>query len=199
MNKDIQFDIFKKCFDESNLKKVDLSRALDVSSTAVQAWFDRERVPAKYLYPLAEILEVNPRFLIGEADDAKKMQLIPMLGRSDEVAVPSMPLLIGDFPTIERPYYGEDVYGVTLCGDDMSPTISSCATCLCDPHAEINEGDIVHYSHDSQIGVRRYRLSADKKTIVLIGDNPSSDPIFISWDSEYELKMVRVYGAELTF
>lgn len=199
MNKEIQFDVFKKCFDESGLKKVDISRSFHISATAVQAWFDREKVPSKYLYPLAEILQVNPRFLIGEADNAKKMQLIPIVGKSDEAAVPSMPLLDGDFPTIERPYYGEDVYGVTLCGDEMSPTISSCATCLCDPHAEVKEGEIVHFSFGKQHGIRRYRLSADKRTIVLIGDNPESQPIFISWDAEEELKMVRVYGAELVF
>jgi len=196
---EIKFDIFNSCFDESGLKKVDLARALGVNTTTLQAWFDREKVPTKYLYPISDVLDVNPKFLIGEAEDAQKMQAIYIIGRSDESAVPSMPLLTDGLPHIERPFLGDDVYGIILCGNAMTPTIQPCATCICNPHAKIAEGDIVHYSYGDQNGIRRYRLSADKRTIVLIGDNPDTDPLFISWDTDKKLEMSRVVAAEIQF
>lgn len=196
----IKFEIFEKAFDKVDLSKAELARMLGARPNALQGWFERKSVPSKYLYPVAEALEVNPRYLLGETDDATRMQIIPILGNASSVETfmsniaPKEP-----YKTIERHYFGKSVYGILADADCMQGIINKGSLCLCSPSTEVKLNDVVHYTYGDQSGIARYRLSADKKTIVLAHDNSNGngcDPIFIGWDSEIELKMVKIIRVE---
>lgn len=193
----IRFDIFLDVFENSGLTKADLGRMLDLKSNALQGWFDRESVPAKYLYPVADILHVNPRFLLGETEDDSRFQIIPVIGESNAVA-PSMSRVepMERFKTVERHYFGEGAYGIIASDDSMAGKIDSGALCICNPSSQVREGDVVHYSWAGESGIRRYSLSVDKMTVVLKPDNTNYSPIFIPYDSDQELVMVRVDKVE---
>lgn len=191
----IQFEIFKKAFNEIGLNKAELGRILEVKPNALQGWFDRKSVPSKYLYPIAEALQVNPKYLIGETDDKTRMQRIPIIGNQSS-AVPSMPVVIEGCKLLERYYFGDNVYGIFVDCNMMSPTINPNSICLCDPDTKVKENDIVHYSWGDQNGIARHRLSADGQTIVLAPDNKDFDPVVIRWDSEIKLKMVKIFRVE---
>lgn len=193
----IKFNIFEKEFLNSGLTKAELARMLSVRPNALQGWFEREQVPNKYLYPVADALEVNPRFLLGETDDKTRMQTIPVLGNASETETCVSNLIPRSATkTIERKFYGNCVYAIYQDTESMKGTIEYGALCLCSPKSEVNINDIVHYTYGGKSGIARYRLSADKKTIVLAPDNKDFDPLFIGWDSETELKMVRIIRTE---
>ena len=199
MSKKIDFEIFTKLFKQSDLSKVELGKILNVKPTALQGWFERRSVPTKYLYPLSGEFKTNPRYLLGETKDETRMQIIPILGESTFVTT-SMHEVIEDsekeFPIVERHYFGEGVYGVVQADNDMKGTIQEGALCLCNPNTIIEEDNLVHFTYGDTNGIRRYRLSADKTTIVLVADNTDIAPIFIAWNSEIELKMVKIFRIE---
>lgn len=192
----IKFNIFEKEFDESGLTKAELARMVEVKPNALQGWFDRVSVPTRYLYEIADALKVNPRYLLGETDDKTRMQIIPVIGNSNSV-VPSMPLLNnGQYRTIERHYFGKNVYAIIADTKAMETTIHENSLCLCNPDLEVRDGDIVHYSWGDKHGIAQYRISADGITIVLAPKNDDFDPIFVHWNSDNKIKMVRIFRIE---
>lgn len=200
MNK-IIFTRFENAFEKLSVTKADFARMLSASidttvrPNTLQGWFERKTIPSKYLYPIAEALMVSPRYLIGETDDDTRMQIIPIIGTSTSV-VPSMPIVTDGLRTIERHYFADNVYAIEADTDAMMPTIQKNSLCLCNPNAQVEDGSVVHYTYGEQSGIARYRLSADKSTVVLAHDNTDIAPIFISWDSEIELKKVKIFRIE---
>lgn len=191
----IKFEIFEEAFNKSKISKADLARIVGVKPNALQGWFERKSVPSNYLYPVADALGVNPRYLLGETNDETRMQLIPIIGKSTTV-VPSMPLLNSGYKTIERHYFGKNVYGIISDTDSMTPDIKNKALCLCDPNIIPEVDDIVHYSWGDRHGIAKYKISADNTTIVLAPTNIDYSPIFIPWDSEDKLHMVKIFRVE---
>lgn len=193
----IIFNVFLEEFEKSGHTKAELARMLSVRPNALQGWFERESVPTKYLYPVAEALEVNPRYLLGETDDATRMQTIPILGNASEVETCMSNLVPKSATrTIERKHYGNCVYAIYQDTESMKGVIEYGALCLCSPKSEINENDIVHYTYGDISGIARYRLSADRRAIILAPNNNDYDPIIIERDSKIELKMVRIIRIE---
>lgn len=191
----VVYENFENSFEKAKISKANLARLLKVKPNTLQGWFERRTVPSKYLYPIAEALEVSPRYLIGETEDDTRMQLVPIIGTSQSV-VPSMPVITNGFKTIERHYFANNVYAIVADTDAMMPTIQKNSLCLCNPNVKIENGSVVHYSYGEQNGIARYRLSADGSTTVLAPDNTELAPIFVSWDSETELKMVKIFRVE---
>jgi len=193
----IDFERFNSSFEKIGLNKADLARMLSVKPNALQGWFERESVPSKYLYQLADALKVNPRYLLGETDDDSRMQIIYILGNASSVPT-CMSIVEHDssFKTIERHYFGECIYAVYQDTDSMKGTIDYGALCLCSPKSDIRDNDIVHYTYGDQNGIARYRLSADGMTTVLAPDNKDYPPLFVRWDSDIKLKMVRIIRTE---
>lgn len=79
MGETIKFDIFNSLFKNSGLKKIQIARTFNVSATSVQAWFDRESIPTKYLYPIADLFDVSTDFLVGKETNVP-VSGIPSLG-----------------------------------------------------------------------------------------------------------------------
>lgn len=193
----IDFEIFENSFEKTKLSKAELARMLSVRPNALQGWFERKAVPNKYLYPIAEALEVNPRYLLGETDDDTRMQIIPVLGDASSVPTCMSNLVPATATnTIERHYFGSCIYAIYQDTESMKGTIEHGALCLCSPKSEVNIGDIVHYTFGDKNGIARYRLSVDKKAVILAPDNPDYEPIFIERDSQIELHMVRIIRTE---
>lgn len=191
----IEYKRFERAFEKSGLSKADLARLLTVRPNTLQGWFERRTVPSKYLYPIADKLMVSTRYLIGETEDDARMQIIPIIGTSSSV-VPSMPVVTDGFKTIERHYFADNVYAIEADTNSMMPLIQKGSLCLCNPNIKPEDGSVVHYSYGDQNGIARYRISADKSTTVLAPENTEIPPLFISWDSEIELRMVKIFRIE---
>ena len=61
---------FKQCLKEKNIKQAELARSTKITPSSISDWSKGKYVPKRdKLLAIAEFLEVNPDWLVGESDN----------------------------------------------------------------------------------------------------------------------------------
>ena len=67
---------FKQCLKEKNIKQAELARSTKITPSSISDWSKGKYVPKRdKLLAIAEFLEVNPDWLVGESDN---MEITPL-------------------------------------------------------------------------------------------------------------------------
>jgi len=164
--------------------KTKLARHLGVPNNYITRWlsYDDYGVPRDQLPAIAKFLGVTIDYLLDESQEVPLTRKIPVIGRAS-CGVPNG-YYSDDIDYIDVPatVYRKGAYGVRAEGDSMSPRISNGDIVICDPDAEPNNGDIVHYTIADESGIKKMKLSEDGRTLVLLPLNPSYEPITVILD-----------------
>lgn len=154
-----------------------LAEYLGVHKMSVSKWakqYDRYRIPKEHLPKIAEFFKVPIEHFFY--DDMKQVRLVPKIGKAS-CGVPTEYVYEASeyVPYATRGTKNE--YAIDAEGDSMSPTIKDGDEVLCELDADIQNGDIVHFTYNGESGIKRYR--EDESGVYLIPDNPAYPPKFI--------------------
>lgn len=144
------------------------------------------------LTAIAKILNVTTDYLLDK--DIIETKVIPLIGKSS-CGIPKEYDLNGYDPIpVPIDIYREGMYCVEADGDSMSPKINNGDIVYCDPHKQIDSGNIVHYWIDGESGIKRYKINEAGTIISPIPINTEYDIITIHCDENVDLRMARIVG-----
>lgn len=148
-------------------------------------------VPRDHLPKIAEFLGINVSDLFGEAT---QFYTIPLIGLAS-CGIPKEYDLNGyEKVPVGAEIYKSDMYAVKAEGDSMKPKINNKDLVYCRSDAQIENGNIVHYSYNGESGIKRYKINEKRDIIILLPINQYYDPITIPVDDVGSLRMSKVVG-----
>lgn len=185
---------FDKAMNRVGLTNIRLSEILKdeysfiISKESIQKYRKGTRTPEpQFIFYVSQILDVSADYLVGLEE--KK---IPLIGRAS-CGMPKEYDLDG-YETIAIPskMYKSGMYAVEAEGDSMKDKINHGDVLFCDPNAQIDIGNIVHYMYDGKSGIKRYKENEKGDTILLVPENNDYDIIIVKKENEKDLLMTRV-------
>ena len=200
-------DRIKDLMDKNNMSNAELARKLfDLEKNeAVPAKYrvrisdylkGKANIPNELLKKIAKIFNVDLLYLLGE--DIPQTHYLPLIG-SASCGVPNHSFY-EEYEMIPVPesLYQDGRYFVRADGDSMLPKIKNGDEVLCDVNAHINNGDIVHYTINSdESGIKKVVLDETGKVIMFVplNENKEFKPIFIKPDDVVVMnKCIKVYS-----
>lgn len=223
---------FNRDFLKDTLRKRDITYAkfiemlakngLEVSEPTVKSWFNKVKATPDIdkIVKIASVLELDINDLVEQDifDTRLGVVAIPVVGEAS-CGVPTINCYQDDEVIyINESEFKKELYAVIASGDSMTPKIDDGDRVVCDPTAEIINGDLVHYTlYDSDSAIKVYvrddergfmqfkpiNSTADFKTItVLLDDKEMMDNLKmakvirtirdVSNDRKENLKLVKV-------
>ncbi|QCD52823.1 XRE family transcriptional regulator [Campylobacter sp. RM16192] len=142
---------------------------------------------------LAEFFMVSiDELIIGSwAENIFPLRQIPIVG-SASCGIPENNALqeANKYTYCNEQDWNEEVYAVIANGDSMAPTIEEGDEVMCDPRAEILDGDIVHYEINGECAIKTYKIDSKNKKILFIPINKSFKTK--EFDENTNIRMVKV-------
>lgn len=174
-----------------------------ISEGGIKNWFrkdDSKRTSPelKNVVLLASFFNVSVDSLVdGSPFDKVPIAIVPIVGEA------SCGLPVSNaYQEVDRAtYYNgnnwhKDLYGVIACGDSMSPDVDDGDEAICDPRANIESGDIVHYTLNRESAIKIYYNNIDLNAIELIPYNKTQNfkTLYLPKDDERleNFKMVKI-------
>lgn len=212
MNYKLNKDYLKKVLKDRKITYAKLAELLtfaghDISESGIKFWFKNEKNKPEIekVKAMADILEIHFENLATIEPDLKNnilgkyanVKFVPIVGE----ASCGLPITSINQETDRKTYYHgefwhEELYAVVACGDSMATDIEDGDEIVCDPTADILDGDIVHYQFMNENAIKIYHDNIELNAVELIPYNQS--PEFkiksIRRDDEHfaELKMAKV-------
>ncbi len=161
-----------------------LAEYLGENPVNVNRWVKGTRpIPQEKLKKVANFFGVTVDYLLDESKDTPTIRYIPMIGKAS-CGVPTN-YHYEDVEWIPVPAYlgREGVYAIVAEGDSMLPKIHNGDEVICDKNAQVNNGDIVHYTiDDEESGIKKIKFSSDGEKITLMPlnlDCENYEPIIV--------------------
>lgn len=146
-----------------------LAEYLNENPVNVNRWVKGVRpVPQEKLKKVADFFGVTVDYLLDDNAASPTIRMIPMIGKAS-CGVPTNyhyePL---EWIPVPAHLGREGVYAVTAEGESMLPKIKHGDEVICDKNANINNGDIVHYTIDEeQSGIKKIKFINDNKITLM--------------------------------
>jgi len=185
----------KELLEVNNLKKSDLARIMfDISKnepvppkyrTRISDYFSgKANIPNELLKKVANHFNVSLLYLLGE--EIPLTHYLPIIG-SASCGVPTNHFYGEDlemFP-VSSELYREGRYLVRAEGDSMLPKIKNGDLVLCDKNAQVDNGNIIHYTINGEnSGIKRVIFDENGKLTMLMPLNTDYPPIVIKDSDE---------------
>lgn len=180
----------KKLANDINETEINISRWLKDDENNENS----RRMPFEVLKKIADYLNTTTDYILDIDKEIIQTKVIPLIGKSS-CGIPKEYDLNGYDPIpVPIDIYREGMYCVEADGDSMSPKINNGDIVYCDPHKQIDSGNIVHYWIDGESGIKRYKINEAGTIISLIPINTEYDIITIHCDENVDLRMARIVG-----
>ena len=136
----------------------------------------------KNILVLSDILNVGANELIKNSkknkiyDNLKPVKKVPIVGNTS-CGVPEYSSMqeYNDYVIYDGDTWTNKLYCVIACGDSMSPEIDNDDKVICDTEAEIQSGDIVHYTIGNESAIKIYVKDEENELIHFVPRNPSEN------------------------
>lgn len=191
MNYQLNKEFLKSILKERKVTYAKLAEALtyygqDISESGIKFWFksEKNKPEIEKVRAMADILEVSFESLaiiepelkneiLGQYADVK---FVPIVGETSC----GLPISSSYQENNRKTYYHGDfwhekLYAVVACGDSMATDIEDGDEIVCDPTADILDGDIVHYEFMGESAVKIYHDNRALNAIELIPYNQSPE------------------------
>ena len=152
---------------------------------------------------LAKILNTTTDVLLGNDDEKKPIRTVPLIGTASCGSLDGNHLDdIGEFCYISTERWNPNLYAVRANGDSMAPEIEDGDEIVCDPEAEVQNGDIVHYRIGSESAIKVYYKDEDAYILQFIPYNSNehfkTKTIRLDDDDAREVKISKVVEVHKT-
>jgi SOS-response transcriptional repressor LexA len=187
---------------EKGLTNKKIAERLGVSVSTVTHWSNGRRFPQndETIKKLLKVLQVESNELFEDTiSDKKPVRKIPVVGTAS-CGLPEVSILDSDdeYCYYSGEDYNQDMYALIACGDSMAPEVENGDKVVCDPHAQVQTGDIVHYQVGNENAIKIYVRDEDAYIVQFIPYNTSEEfkttTIRLDDDLAQELKVSKVVG-----
>lgn len=204
MIKGFNYVYARKLMDEKKLTYSDLinffyDNGVEMKLNAVQSWFrkdDKTRTlpDIKKIGLVSEFLKTPINDLIsGNNTKYASVKFVSVVGEAScGEAITNSFQDIGRKALYNGDFWNENLYCVIASGDSMSPDIDDGDEVICDPEAEITNGDIVHYTIDNESAIKVFFNNKDLKMYELIPYNQTEKfkTRYIKKDADFTMHKV---------
>lgn len=195
-----QIEALKEAFGVD--KDIDLTKALNISYSAIDAWKRRGKVPTKYDKFIQNVDRVNKTEKKEDSNNIDIFHYDNVLASAGggAYAIDENKKSVMSFDTeFLKARLGitnhRNMHTISAFGDSMQPTINNGDLLFVLPfeneQSSIKDGAIYVLNCDSSVFVKRVNLNPVKKTITLLSDNKEYEPIVIEGD---ELNSCNIIG-----
>ena len=133
-----------------------------------------ELVKQPQLKQIANFLQISTGELFGESN--LQVKKIPIIGTASCGKVNNNHLQESTgFAYYNGDYYKPSLYCIIANGDSMAPEIEDGDEVICDPDADVQNGDIVHYKIGAESAIKVYVKDEDAYMVQFIPYNSSED------------------------
>ena len=173
------YDKIENLLKKENKTKSELSKFLEITPQRLNNWLKRKSVPVEYLKDIANFFNVDIDYLLG--NEVPITHYLPLIG-SASCGVPTNHFYsdMGEYELVPVPaeLYRDGRYFVKADGDSMLPKIKNGDLVLCDVNANIDNGNIIHYTiNNEESGIKRVIFDENQKPIMLVPLNDKYQPI----------------------
>lgn len=161
--------------------KVELAKFLDVSPSYITRYvedaYQDVDMPSKYFVRTALFFGISPEYFLTDGESAiKPVKKIPIVGNVSygKIAL-STYQRNSEYACYNGEFYMHKLYCLIACGDSMSPEIEDGDEVMCDPEAEVQNGDMVHYAIGNESAVKIYIKNDDAHIIQFVPCNQSEN------------------------
>ena len=171
------FEKVKGLLKDRGIKQIELSRRLDMPSSNVSSWLSGVRgIPKDKLLDIANFLNIDINYLLDNGSDIKPVAKVPVVGTAScgSVGIDTFQDE-GAFCYYNGEFWSPDLYCVIASGDSMAPDIEDGDEIICDPSAQPEHGDMIHYTMHNESAVKVLVKNEEAGIISLKPYNPSQD------------------------
>ena len=136
-----------------------------------------ERTPnPEFIKFASKILNIPTDYLLGVNNKITLVKKIPIIGTASCGKTNNNHLQDStSFAYYNGDYYKPSLYCVIANGDSMAPEIEDGDEVICDPDADVQNGDIVHYKIGAESAIKVYVKDEDAYMVQFIPYNSSED------------------------
>lgn len=179
--------------------KAKLAERLDVSANYITRYAEEQYsdtfLPSKYFKKTADFFGVEPTYFLDDEITTKPVRTVKVIGTASCGGLDLNHFQCNRFALFNGDDYNERYYCVIANGDSMSPEIDDGDEVICDPQAEIINGDMVHYTIGNESALKVYFKDEDAYIVQFVPYNPSDTfktrTVRLDDDS-VEIKMAKV-------
>ena len=171
---------------KQNKTKAELARYLEVTPQRLNNWFLRKNIPTDYAIRIAKFLNTSVENLNNANEEIPLTHYLPIIG-SASCGVPTNHFYGEDVEMFPVPseLYREGRYLVRAEGDSMLPKIKDGDLVLCDKDAQVDNGNIIHYTINGEnSGIKKAIFDENGKLTMLMPLNTDYPPIVIKDSDE---------------
>ncbi len=190
-------DNLKKYMKQNNITAAEISEKLGITRSAVTNWSNGIRWPKddKRIKALAAVLKVGVEDLFNDHETIPVAR-IPVVGTASCGSTEVSHDQKGRFCYYNGDNFAADLYCVIASGDSMAPDIEDGDEIICNPSAQVQHGDMVHYTLHGESAVKVFVRNEEAGIISLKPYNSSPDfkarILRIDDDEMDALKLVKV-------
>lgn len=184
----------KKARKKKKMSQDDLANILGINRVSISNYESNKNTPTlSNMNKILKALDLNSNYF-DENNTKILLKTIPLIGLAS-CGIPQDYDLNGyDQIPISEELYHDGMYAVRAEGNSMSPKINDNALVYCRSAQHVENGHIVHYSINSESGIKKYKINEKGDIISLVPINSDFDIITIHADDGADLKMARVVG-----
>ncbi|WP_297904322.1 LexA family transcriptional regulator [uncultured Campylobacter sp.] len=168
--------------------KAELARALGVPSVYITRWTSMdyvENIPREYYVPIAKFFNTDPSIFLDTDDSMELLNIkfVPIVGEAScGLPITNSYQEKGKKTPYMGKFWNKNLYGLIACGNSMAPDIEDGDEVVCDPTADILDGDIVHYRFMGESAIKIFHDNIELNAIEFIPYNQSP---------EFKIKSIR--------
>ena len=157
--------------------KAKLAEYLGVSPNYVTRYAEEQYndtfLPSKYFKKTANFFGIDPTYFLDEEMTMRPVRTVKIVGTSSCGSLDINHFQGEKYALFNGEEYHERYYCVIACGDSMAPEIDDGDEVICDPAADIINGDMVHYTIGNESAIKVYVKDEDAYIIQFVPYNPS--------------------------
>lgn len=178
--------------------------SIDITKDGVTWWFRNEKNKPEFekVQIIADILNIPfsklaiiPEEIKKDILGAKNIGFVPIVGNAScGIPIPNSYQEIENKAFCKSEIWNKDLYAVIANGDSMIPEIDDGDEVICDPNADISNGDLVHYQINGESAIKVYVKDDDIGVIEFVPFNQNGEYKTLEFrvDDDIDIRMSKV-------
>ena len=164
----------------SKLADILTKNGQETGEQAVKMWFKKQRPSTPEIQKIkiiSEIFKIPIDELVKQDifPTRSQLRLVPIVGEAScGLPISNSCQELGEI-YVDSDIYNDMLYAVIASGDSMYPEIEDGDKVVCDPRAQIQNGDLVHYTIFNESAIKVFFYDEAKELLTLKPINPSPD------------------------
>ena len=186
------YEVTSMLMEKNEVKNIELANFLGVSSQAFGNWVGRKTIPDKYAKKISEFFNTDLNYIYNPK--TKPVKKVKIIGTASCGNPNTNHYQLNESVNYNGEFYKDNLYCVIANGDSMAPEIEDGDEVICDPDANIKNGDLVHYTVGDESAIKIYIRDDEAYIIQFVPYNQSKTfkTKTIRLDDDIDIKIAKV-------